>query len=97
MRYQIVDGIYLPTTGNWVLESYLLREAGVIKALWRPVDFALDLLVLQLFSMATIDKLVSYYTWNSDEVSYHGITAIIMTLYFCWLHLYPVNTDHVDA
>ena len=44
-----------------------------------------------------MDKLVSYYTRNSDGASYHDITEIVMAFYFCRLHLYEVNDDHVDA
>ena len=39
----------------------------------------------------------SCYTGNSDGVSYHCITVIVVTFYFCRLHQYLVNSDHVDA
>ena len=60
VQYQIIVDSYLPTIGDWVLDSSAMRETGVIQDLWRPVNFALDLLVLQLFSMAMTEKLVSY-------------------------------------
>ena len=97
VQYQIFGGSPLTTIGDWVLDSSLLIEAGVIQDLWCPFKFTSYLLVLQLFSMGTMDKLVSYYNQNSDEVSCHNIIAIVVTLYFFCMHLYAVNSDHVNA
>ena len=80
-QYQIVGGSSLRTIGDWVLDSILLREADIIQYLLRPVESASDMLISKLFSMATTDKLVSYCTQNINDVSYHHITVIVMTLY----------------
>lgn len=43
-QYQIVGGSSLKNIGDWVLDSILLREAGIIQYLLRPVEYASDCL-----------------------------------------------------
>ena len=55
-RYQIVagGGIFGCTVGWYMVDSDLLRLAGVSMNLLRPQDFASDLMVLKLFSTDTM-------------------------------------------
>ena len=97
-RYQIVagGGTVGRSIGRYVLDADLLRLAGVSMDLWRPNDFASDLLVLKLVSVKTIEKLEEIDDpFGSTSCGDKGVLSL--TLFFIRLHLHAVNGLGVPA
>eukprot|EP00957_Ditylum_brightwellii_P190405 14494308-Ditylum_brightwellii.AAC.1 len=72
--------------GNYVIDPQMLMVVGVAKEIYRPVDWASDLLVLKLCSADTAVKLA---TLGQEEVG--SVAVLVVTLYFARLNLYSVN------
>ena len=97
-RYQIVagGGTLGCTIGRYMVDADLLRLAGVSMDLWRPNDFASDLLVLKLVSLKTIEKLdLAEEPFGSTSRGDKGVLSL--TLFFIRLHLHAVNGLEVPA
>ena len=78
------------TLGRYMVCAYLLRTAGVAIDEWWPNDFAVDLPVLKLSSIETIQNLSqSIPEFGSTSEGDKGILAL--TLFFVRLHLHAVN------
>ena len=78
------------------MQTNLLRIAGVSMELWRPSDFASDLLVLKLVSCKTIKKLdEAEDPLGSTARGYEGVLSL--TLFFIRLHLHAINGPAVPA
>lgn len=86
-RYQGIGGSYVVIMGDHVLDPALLPLGGVAQELWRVKDWASDLVVLRLASVATVAKVA---TLVDDEAGL--VCALCVTLYFMRLKLYAVNT-----
>ena len=56
-RYQIIGGYCIPTIGNLVVDTDILRQSGVSSDLIKIKDFASDKLVEDLCSYKTLKKL----------------------------------------
>ena len=97
-RYQIIagGGTVGCTLGMYVIDTYVLRVAGVSMDDYRPSDFASDHLVLKLISYNTIEKIA-----NADPLL--GSTSsgdkgvLAATFFFMRIHLYAVNGKSVPA
>jgi hypothetical protein len=101
-RYQIVGGSCAVTIGTCVLDADLLRLSGISADLWRPVDFASDLLVLKLASHATVQSLYSYHisgdeTETVNDFSAGDIGSLMVTFVMTKLRLHSINSRNVDA
>ena len=97
-QYQIVAGgrTLGITIGSYVIDTDLLRLVGVSMYLWRPNDFASDLLVLKLMSVKTIKTLNDVKDPFGSTSS--GDTGILsLTLFFVCLHLHAANRLTVPA
>lgn len=86
-RYQYFGGSSATWIGKYIIDTELLRLAGVAKLLWRIKDFASDLLVLKLASYDTVDKLSSLV--NEDPGS---VGVLCATLFFMRARLCAVNS-----
>ena len=67
-RYQIVGGSCAVTIGTCVLDANILQLSGISADLWRPIDFASDLLVLKLASYETVQSLYEYHISGETEI-----------------------------
>ena len=77
--------------GYYIIDPQMLVLCGVVKEIWRPTDWASDLLVLKLNSSDTVMKLL---TLSDEDV---GSTAVLaITLYFTRLKLYAVNAKKAN-
>jgi len=85
-RYQFLGASSAVWIGHIVFDTELFRLAGVSKLLWRVKDFASDLLVLELASLNTMNKLCSL-----EGESAESVKALAVTLYFLRTRLYAVN------
>ena len=97
-RYQILagGGTEGAIIGHFMVDSYLLRVAGVSNDLIRPNDFASDLLVTRLAAFDTIQKLSGVgHMFGSTSEGDKGVMAL--TLFFIRLHLHAVNGKTVPA
>ena len=84
------------TTGRYMVDTYLLRTAGVAMDAWWPNDFAADLPVLKLSSFETIQKLSqSSPDFGSTSEGDKGVLAL--TLLFVRLHLHAVNGKSIPT
>ena len=86
LRYQVIGGSSVLIMGDYVIDPQMLSMGGVAKEIWRPTDWASDLLVLRLNSADTITRLLSL----SDE-DIGSVAVLAVTLYFTRLKLYAVN------
>jgi hypothetical protein len=84
--YQFIGASSAVCIGDIIFDTYLFRLAGVGHPLWRVKDFASDLLVLELASVGTIDKL---YTLEGQSMD--SLAVLIVTLYFLRMRLHAVN------
>jgi hypothetical protein len=90
-RYQVIGGSCVLVLGNYIIDPQMLVLCGVAKEIWRPTDWASDLLVLKLNSLDTVTKLLRL----SDEDV--GSTVVLtITLYFTRLKLYAVNAKKAN-
>ena len=62
----------------------MLQVAGISKSLWRPKDFASDLLVLKLASSDTVKKFTGIIMISEDP---EAVGSICTSLYFLRLGL----------
>jgi len=97
-RYQVVagGGTEGNTVGKFMLDADHLRLSGVSTDLWRPKDFASDLLVLRLLSAKTI-KALDESTDPLGSTSSGDKGLLSLTLFFMRLQLYAVNGKQVPA
>jgi len=96
-RYQIVGGSCVVTIGKYVVDADLLRIAEVPRELWRPTDFASDLLVLKLVSYQTVKKLHDFHTKEKDNLSPGDIGVLMVTLAMTKLRLHAINSKDMDS
>ena len=84
------------TIGLYVVDPHHLQAEGVLRDLWRPGDFAMDLLVTRLCSFATVQLLASSEDLSGPRsVRDRGILAL--TLFFIRVHDHAVNGREVPA
>ena len=95
-RYQIIGGSCIATVGKLVVDSDLLRQAGVSSELICPKDFASDLLVKKLTSYDTLQKLEALLASDAPN-AYADAGALAATLFFMRLHLHAINGIDVPA
>ena len=87
-RYQyIIGGNSVKTIGKTLIDTGLLKSAGVSQDLWRVKDFASDLLVLKLASANTVGMVLSVAC-----ADYKAAFALATTLFFVRVHLFAVNS-----
>lgn len=96
-RYQIIGGSCDATIGLYVIDASMLQLAGVSKDLWRPADFASDLLVLKLASFKTIQKLHKYQSDASSDFIEGDIGSLMVTLVTIRLCLHAINSKGLPA
>ena len=72
----------------------MLQVVGISKDLWRPEDFASDLLVLKLASSDTVKNLTGIIMVGEYPVE---VGILCNSLYFLRLGLYAVDTKFLDA
>ena len=94
LRYQLIEGSCLPVVGIRVIDSQMLQVAGISKDLWRPKDFAFDILVLRLDSSDNVEILTYIIIIGEDPAA---VGSICNSIYFLILGLYAVNTKVLDA
>jgi hypothetical protein len=91
LQYQVIGGSCVLVLGYYIIDPQMLVLCGVAKEIWRPTDWASDLLVLKLNSSDTVMKLL---TLSDEDV---GSTAVLaITLYFTRLKLYAVNAKKAN-
>jgi hypothetical protein len=73
-------GSWATVMGQYVLDPWILKLAGVPQELWRIQDYASDLLVLRLASGVTLEK-VNFV----ENVSLGSKAVLSTTLYFTQL------------
>ena len=83
--------------GKFMFDSDHLSLAGVSVDLYRPKDFASDLLVLRLVSTKTIKALAESSSDPFGSTSSGDRGVLSLTLFFMRLHLYAVNGKIVPA
>ena len=88
-RYQFLGGLSVVWMWFHMVDTELFRLAGMMELLWRINDLALDMRVLQLASLDTINKLfqlenkeyflhVRLFIVNSNSVGgYHGMITLL--------------------
>ena len=87
-RYQyIIGGNSVKTIGKTLIDTGLLKSAGVSQDLWRVKDFASDLLVLKLASANNVGMVLSVAC-----ADYKAAFALATTLFFVRVHLFAVNS-----
>ena len=80
LRSQLVLGTIIVVGGKAIFDVGILHLAGVPQELYRINDYASDVLVLQLCSSSTINKLLTLLlTSNEDPLN---ISFMAITLYF---------------
>ena len=87
--YHIIVGSCLPVAGIHVIDAQMLQVSGISKNLWRPKDFASDILVLKLASSETVKKLTGIIMIGDYLETFFSLCT---SLYFLRLGLYAVNT-----
>lgn len=90
-------GSGLISIGECVVDSDLLRQAGVSQELIRPKDIASDLVVKKLVSYKSLEKLESLRDDGNNNISPNDIGALAATPFFMNLHLHAVNGNGVPA
>ena len=94
LRYHIIEGSCLPVTGIDVIGAQMLQVAGIYRDLWRPKDFAFDLLILKLASSETVKNLTDIIMIGEDP---EAVGSLCASPYFLRLGLYAVNTKVIHA
>jgi hypothetical protein len=84
--------------GTCIIDADLLRQAGITADLWRPVDFASDLvLVLKLASYETVASLYQYHLSGETDFSAGDIGSLMVTFVMTKLRLHAINSKAADA
>lgn len=86
-RFQLVGGSCAACIGNYVVDPFLLQEAGVAKELYRPQDYASDAVVLRLCSHDTLKKLI-----ENDSADTGNVAVTIVSLLMMRMRLFAVNS-----
>ena len=72
------------TIGTFVIDADLLRLSGIYANLWRPIDFAHDLLVINLAPYETVQSIYEYHisgeTQNVADFSAGNIGSLMVML-----------------
>ena len=88
--YNMIRGSCTAILGGYVYDIGLLQSAGVTRELWRPEDFASNLLVIKLNSYTTIQKIIAV------KINYGGDAAVTcVSLYMAILRAYAVNAKDI--
>ena len=90
-RYQIIGGYCIPTIGNLVVDTDILRQSGVSADLIKIKDFASNKLVEYLCSYKTLKKLSDGVNNIATEGLFEDAGALSCTIFFMKLHLHSVN------
>ena len=69
----MICGSCAATLGGYMYTIGLLQSSGMTRELWRPEDFAYDLLVLKLNSHTTIQKIISM---KMNDVGDAAVTCV---------------------
>ena len=86
-RYQLVlGGNAVKCIGIYLIDCGLLKDAGISQDIFRPKDFASDLLVLMLCSDKTVNKILEH-----TCVDTHSQITLALTLFFMRAHLTTIN------
>ena len=83
--------------GVCVVDSDLLCLAGIVKELWRPNDFACDLLVLNIASYNSVKKLHKYMCSEGSDFLACDMGSLMVTLVMARLRLYAINGKYIAA
>ena len=96
-RYQIIGGSCAPTIGACTVDIDLIRVSSISMDLYRPTDFASDLLVLKLISLDGISKLLILSELPDTDFGARDIGLVSLTILFMRLHLYAINCDSISS
>lgn len=89
-RGQAVTGSSPSSFGSYMLDPWLLKQAGVARELYAVQDWASDTVVLRLCSASTIQKLLS-----NDFKDVGNLSVLVVTLSFIRLGNYSVNARNL--
>jgi len=96
-RYQIGGGSCCPTIGELVVDTDMMRQAGVREEEYRLKDFACDKLCQDFFSFKNVKKVFDGLMSGQVEGLTEDAGALSCTLFFMRLHLHAVNGLAVPA
>ena len=97
MQYQLVGVSGAVTIGICVVDAEILRQSGVSTEIWRPTDFAYDILVLKWTSCDSVQKIQEHtYSDVSDALACDVVPLMVM-LVVTRLCLFLVNSALTDS
>ena len=96
-RYQIIGVYCIPTIGNLVVDTDILRQSVVSADLIKIKDFASYKLVEDICSYKTLKMLSDGVNNGATEGLVEDAGALSCTIFFMKLHLYSVNGLIVPA
>ena len=85
-RYQQFGGSCAAVIGHYVIDPWLLLDAGVAHELVRPQDYASDSVVLRLFSYDSVKRVI-----HKDSPDAGNVGVLIVTMVMTRMRLYAVN------
>jgi len=86
-HYQQFGGSCAAVIGHYVIDPWLLFEAGVAHELIRPQDYASDSVVLRLFSHDSIKKII-----RKDSLDAGNVGVLLVTMVMMRMRLFAVNS-----
>ena len=95
LRSQLVLGTSIVSGGDAIFDVVILQLAGVSQDLYRGIDYASDVLVLQLCSSNTINKLLNLLVTSSEDPLIMSFMA--MTLYFLRAFICAYNSVDLNC
>ena len=95
LRSQLVLGTTIVKGGNAIFDVGILRLAGVPPDLYRVSDYASDVLVLQLCSSSTINKLLDLLLKSHEDPL--NLSFMAITLYFLRSFICAYNSDNLGC
>ena len=96
MGYQLVGGLCAVTIGRCVVDADIFRQSGVSTELWRPTDFASNLLVLKLASCESVHKIHWHMSYSVSDALDFDVVSLMVTLTMIRIHLFSVNSSLMD-
>ena len=96
MRYQLVGGSCAVTIGRCVVDAEILRQSGVSTELWRPTDFASNILMLKLASCESVHKINRHVSYSVSDALDFDVVSLMVTLTMIRIHLFSVNSSLMD-
>ena len=73
-----------------MVDADILRQSGVSTELWRPTDFASDLLVLKLASCESVQKIHQHMSSGLSDALACDVGSLMVTLTMIRLRLFSV-------